>query len=76
MRDQRFLAFLHTAPDFLGQLTELQKRVLGNCLRYDLLLRPFWLTVSLDQLRKLEGAIVEGRVQEAEREEMLMEVAR
>lgn len=76
LKDHRFLGFLQSTPEFLGHLDELQKRILANAVRFDILLRYFWVSISPEQLRELETLIVEKRVEEVEQEEMLEEIAR
>ena len=75
LRDQRFLGFLQATPDFLTHLDDLQKRVLSNAVRYDVLLRYFWVCVTPEQIRDLETRIVERGVEDAVQEEMLREIA-
>lgn len=48
LRDQRFLGFLQSTPDFVTHLDDLQKRVLSNAVRYDVLLRYFWVCVGFE----------------------------
>ena len=57
-------------------MDEVQKRILGNAVRYDILLKYFWVSVSSEELKELEKCVMERRVEEAEREEIIEEIAR
>lgn len=76
LKDHRFLGFLQSCPDFLSHLSELQKRTLSNCIRYDLLLRYFWVTTTPEVMRDLEALVVERQIEEVHQEDMLYEIAR
>jgi hypothetical protein len=62
-------------PEFLGSLNEVQKRILSNAVRHELLLRYFFASVSTEQMRQFEGYVVSARSGEAEQEEMLHDLA-
>ena len=75
LRDHRFLKLIQDIPEFLGSLNEVQKRVLANAVRHDILLKYFFTSVSAEQMRAFEGQVVETRVGDADAEEVLEELA-
>ena len=75
LRDHRFLKLIQEIPEFLGSLNEIQKRILANAVRHDILLKYFFSSVSVEQMRAFEGQVVEMRVGDAEQEEIMQELA-
>lgn len=75
LRDHRFLKLVQEVPEFLGSLNEVQKRILANAVRHDVLLRYFFASVSAEQMRAFEAQALELRVGDAEQEAVLRELA-
>lgn len=75
LRDHRFLKLIQDIPEFLGSLNEIQKRILANAVRHDVLLKYFFASVTVEQMRAFEGQVVEMRVGDAEQEEIMQELA-
>ena len=59
----------------MGSLNEIQKRILSNAVRHDVLLKYFFTSVSVEQLKMFESQVVELRVGDVEQEEVLNELA-
>jgi hypothetical protein len=56
-------------------LNEVQKRILSNAVRNDVLLRYFFASVSAEQMRAFESQVLELRVGDADQEVILQELA-
>ena len=56
-------------------MNEVQKRILSNAVRNDVLLRYFFASVSAEQMRAFESQVLELRVGDADQEVILQELA-